>query len=55
MNDTDIIVTSLEQWLGFGKSSPNGRMTTAIFSLVNYYNSARNTMLLVDTQHNHGD
>jgi hypothetical protein len=55
MNDTDIIVTSLEQWLGFGQSSPNGRMIAAIFSLVNYYNSARNTMVLVDKQHNHGD
>ena len=35
-------------WLGSGESSPSGRMITAIFRFVNYYNSARQSMYLTN-------
>ena len=38
VNYNDLTATSLESWLGFGESSPNGPTIIQQFRLVKYYN-----------------
>ena len=41
VNYNDLTATSLESWLGFGESSPNGPTIIQQFRLVKYYNLPR--------------